>query len=290
MSHYTLHSPDLSIKLASHGAELQSLKTAAGLELLWQADPKVWARHAPHLFPIAGRLKNDTLIHEGKNYSLTSHGFARDLEFTCVEQSARHCTLLLSDSEQTRARYPFAFELRITHLLQAKTLTIAYNLRNPAQHDLLASVGAHPAFIWPLQDGIERSAHTLTFLQEEAAPIRRVQEGLLKTQSFPTPVQGRELHLKDDLFVDDVVIFDTLKSRSLTYSAPGAAKLRFDFADFPHLGIWTKPGAGFICIEPWQGHASPADFSGEFRDKPGVVRIAPHAERTWRYSITVESA
>ena len=289
MSDYTLHSADLSVKLASHGAELQSLKTAAGLELLWQADPKVWARHAPHLFPIAGRLKNDTLIHEGKSYPLTSHGFARDLEFICVEQSTQHCTLLLSDSEQTRARYPFAFELRITHTLQAKTLTITYTLRNPAAQYLLASVGAHPAFMWPLQEGIARTAHTITFAHDEPAPIRRVQDSLIKTQSFPTPVQGRVLHLKDELFAEDVIIFDALKSRSLMYSAPGAPKLQFDFADFPHLGIWTKPGAGFVCIEPWQGHASPEGFTGEFRDKPGVVSIAPHAERAWRYSITVDA-
>lgn len=94
--------------------------------------------------------------------------------------------------------------------------------------------------------------------------------------------------LADELFVDDVVIFDEPNSRTLTYTAPGAPHIHVKFPDFPHLGIWTKPGAGFVCIEPWQGHASPKNFDGEFRDKPGVVAIAPKAERSWKYAITVE--
>ena len=289
MTHHILRSPALSVKIADQGAELQSLKLADGLELLWQADPTVWARHAPHLFPIVGRLKNDTLRHEGKTYNMTPPGVARDLAFVCETQSDQHCTHLLSDSEQTRARYPFAFELRITHALEGNTLVITYALRNPANTELLASVGTHPAFNWPLKPGIERTAHSMTFERDEPAPIRRVAGGLLKTETYPTPVKNRVLALADELFVDDVVIFDPLNSRSLTYNAPGAPKIQVKFPDFPYLGIWTKPGAGFVCIEPWQGHASPEDFDGEFRAKPGVIAIAPYSERNWRYTITVES-
>lgn len=288
MTHYTLHSSDLSVKIAGLGAELQSLRMPDNTELLWQADPKVWPRHAPHLFPIVGRLKNDTLRHQGKTYPLTNHGFARDMEFACTEQSGTHCTLVLSDSEATREHYPFAFELRITHALQGKTLSITYALHNPADKPLLASLGAHPAFMWPLHPGTERDAHTLTFAEDEPAPIRRVDGGLIKAAEFSTPVQGRVVSLRDALFIDDVVIFDRLNSRSLSYTAPGAPKLNFHFPDFSTLGIWTKPGAAFVCIEPWQGHSSPEGFDGEFGDKPGVVTIAPDDERSWRYSISVE--
>ena len=288
MTHFTLRSPALSVKVADQGAELQSLKLADGLELLWQADPKVWARHAPHLFPIVGKLPNDVLLHEGKTYTMTPHGFARDLPFVCESSSDHHCTHLLSDSEQTRARYPFAFELRITHALEGNTLTISYVLHNPANTELLASVGTHPAFNWPLKSGIERTAHSMTFEHDEPAPIRRVAGGLLKPDSYPTPVKNRILALADELFVDDVVIFDKLNSRALTYSAPGTPKIQVKFPDFPYLGLWTKPGAGFVCIEPWQGHATPEGYNGEFRDKPGVVAVAPHSERSWRYTITVD--
>ncbi|RJQ45593.1 MAG: aldose 1-epimerase family protein [Gammaproteobacteria bacterium] len=288
MTDYTLRSADLSVKISTKGAELQSLKMADGLELLWQADPKVWARHAPHLFPIVGRLKNDTLRHNGKTYNMTPHGFARDLEFTCTQHSDQACTMQIKDSTQTRERYPFTFELNITHALEGSTLIITYALRNPAITELLASVGTHPAFNWPLKPGVERGAHSMTFERDEPAPIRRVAGGLIKAQNFPTPVKNRVLNLADELFVDDVVIFDQLNSRALTYSAPGAPKIRVTFPDFPHLGIWTKPGAGFVCIEPWQGHASPEDFDGEFRAKPGVIATAPESERVWRYTISVE--
>ncbi|MBI2780017.1 MAG: aldose 1-epimerase family protein [Gammaproteobacteria bacterium] len=285
---YTLRSDALSVAVSTQGAELQSLKTANGQELLWQADPAVWARHAPHLFPIVGRLKNDTLVHEGKSYPMTQHGFARDLPFECETASAASCTMLLKDDAETRRRYPFSFELRITHTLHGNCLEIIYALRNPASVDLLASVGTHPAFVWPLSADAERLQHKIIFDENEPAPIRRLAGGLVKPESYTTPVQGRELSLCDELFVDDVIFFDQLQSRSLRYSAPGAPTVRVDFADFPHLGIWTKPGAGFVCIEPWQGHASPQEFDGEFRDKPGVVSVTAGEERVWRYTIAVE--
>jgi galactose mutarotase-like enzyme len=212
------------------------------------------------------------------------------MEFTCVDQSATHCTLALKDNEKTRACYPFAFELLITHTLQDQTLVITYALRNPSDDkELLASVGAHPGFKWPLTEGADRNAHTITFEQDELAPIRRLDSGLVQAQTFPTPVHNRVLVLRDALFVADVIMFDALKSRSLTYTAPGAPKIHISFPGFPHLGLWTKPGAGFVCIEPWQGHASPETFEGEFRDKPGVVSIAPKAEKSWQYSISVEA-
>ena len=291
MTHVTLRSDTLSVRISSQGAEMQSIKTAAGLELLWQADPAVWARHAPHLFPIVGRLKNNALHHEGKSYQLSQHGFARDLPFVCESSSDGSCTMLLKDSEQTREHYPFAFELRITHRLQNNALEIIYVVRNPAASDLLCSVGTHPAFAWPLSANADRAQHKLVFDQAEPAPIRRLHGGLVKSETYPTPVQGREMPLSDALFVDDVIFFDSLKSRSLKYIAPdvaGAPVIHIDFKDFPHLGIWTKPGAPFVCIEPWQGHASPQEFDGEFRDKPGVASIAARQERVWRYTIAVE--
>lgn len=288
MTLYTLRSAALSVQISSQGAEMQSIKTTAGLELLWQADPAVWARHAPHLFPIVGRLKNDTLRHAGKSYSLAQHGFARDLPFECESSTDTHCTMLLKDSEQTRSRYPFAFELRITHRLKNNVLEIIYAVHNPGANDLLCSIGTHPAFAWPLSSGADRAQHKLVFEQDEPAPIRRLQGGLVKREAYPTPVQGNQMPLSDALFVDDVIFFDDLKSRSLTYTAPGAPVIRVDFADFPHLGVWTKPGAPFVCIEPWQGHASPQEFDDEFRDKPGVVSIAAGTERVWRYTIAVE--
>lgn len=288
MTKYELSSASLSAVVDSQGAELQSLRRSDGLELLWQANPAVWARHAPHLFPIVGRLRDDHYIHDGRRYRLTQHGFARDSTFELVEHTPHRCTLLLRDSSATREHYPFAFELRITHALEGTTLTVIYTVRNPSDGELFVSLGAHPAFNWPLVPGNARSAHTIAFPHAEALPVRRLHGGLMSDIVFDTPVRDSMLHLRDELFTDDVIIFDRLQSRSLMYGAPGGPQLHIDFADFPHLGLWTKPGAGFICIEPWQGHACPQDFDGEFARQPGVARIAPRSERNWSYSISAD--
>lgn len=287
MAKLELQSSALSATVDTQGAELQSMKHRNGIELLWQADPKVWARHAPHLFPIVGRLRDDGYRYRGQRYQMKQHGFARDSAFEIVEHTKSRCTLRLRDSAETRGRYPFAFELRITHALEGASLNVIYSLSNTADEELFASLGAHPAFNWPLLPGNARSAHAISFPMPENAPVRRLHGGLMSDILFDTPVKDRTLHLRDELFDDDVIIFDRLASRSLLYGAPGGLQLHIDFADFPHLGLWTKPGAGFICIEPWQGHACPADFDGEFARQPGVVRLAPHAERVWSYSISV---
>ena len=144
-----------------------------------------------------------------------------------------------------------------------------------------AAFGFHPALRWPLPYGKLRAAHEIVFEQEEPAPIRRPIDGLLSSARYPTPVRGRRLALHDSLFEDGAIVFDRLASRSLVY---GEA-LRVSFPRMPHLGIWTKPGAGYVCIEPWQGYASPEDFDGELADKPGMVSIVPGATETFAMSI-----
>jgi galactose mutarotase-like enzyme len=146
-----------------------------------------------------------------------------------------------------------------------------------------ASFGFHPALRWPLPYGKPRAAHEIVFERAEPAPIRRPIDGLLSAAQFATPVRDRHLLLHDDLFEDGALVFDTLASRSVLY---GEA-IRVDFPRMPHLGIWTKPGAGYVCIEPWQGHASPEGFDGELADKPGVIAITPGATESFGMSIGV---
>ena len=144
-----------------------------------------------------------------------------------------------------------------------------------------ASFGFHPALRWPLPYGQPREAHEIVFEHDEPAPIRRPVDGLLSSARYPTPVRDRRLALNDSLFEDGAIVFDTPASRSLVY---GEA-LSVSFPRMPHLGIWTIPRAGFVCIEPWQGHASPEGFDGELADKPGVVLLAPGATQTFAMSI-----
>jgi len=139
-----------------------------------------------------------------------------------------------------------------------------------------ASFGYHPGLRWPLPYGHERSAHFIEFATEEPAPIRCLDSaGLVTPEPHPTPVSNKRLVLDDSLFRNDALIFDQVRSRSVTYGAPEGPRIRVSFPDAPYLGIWTKPGAPFICIEPWHGVADPAGFTVDFTAKPGVFKVAP---------------
>ena len=163
----------IATEISAQGAELQSVRDAAGHEYLWQAGP-AWPRHAPVLFPIVGRLAGDTLRHAGRSTRMGQHGFARDRRFAWLARDAAACRLVLTDDDATRAQYPFAFRFEIGFAAAGDRLRVTYSLHNPAETVLPASFGAHPAFRWPLREGIAKDAHTLSFAAPEPAPIRRL--------------------------------------------------------------------------------------------------------------------
>jgi galactose mutarotase-like enzyme len=282
---HTLCSDRLTALVSADGAELHSLKTADGHELIWQAGPQ-WPRHAPLLFPIVGRLKNDELIHRGRAYPMKQHGFARDQRFQWVERGPGSCALVLTDNAETRSRYPFAFRLTVTFSLAASGLEVRLEVTNTGEEMLPASIGAHPAFNWPLLGGIEKQAYQLTLSDDEPAPIRRLRDGLLRMKPEPTPIQGRTLALSERLFDDDAVILDQPRSTSVRYAADHGPSVEVSWDGFRELGVWSKlGGAPFLCIEPWHGTASPSDFDGEFATKPGVMQIARGDTRVLSYRI-----
>ena len=284
---HTIRNGAIEATIKADGAELCSLRKAEGIELLWQAGP-AWPRHSPLLFPIVGRLKNDQLRHRGKTYPMTQHGFARDQVFDWTERGATSCSLVLRDSDPTRARYPFAFRLAVHYRLQAAELEVTLEITNTGEEMLPASIGAHPAFNWPLVEGAPKEGYRLTFSDAEPAPVRRLKDGLMRDKPEPTPIEGQMLALSERLFDDDALILDRLASSSVRYGTDRGPSLEVSWHGFRELGIWSKPGgAGFLCIEPWRGFASPADFDGEFADKPGVMRIAPGRAEVVTYRIGV---
>jgi galactose mutarotase-like enzyme len=271
---FTISNGRVTATIKADGAELCSLIDGRGHEVMWQAGPE-WPRHAPILFPIVGRLKGDVLRHRGQTYAMTQHGFARDQRFSWTAQTPSSCALSLQDNDASRAKYPFAFRLDVTYAIVDDTLVIGYAITNIGDAMLPASIGAHPAFRWPLVDGGDKRAHTIIFSAAEPMPIRRLEDGLLLPDPEPTPVQGGTLALSESLFAKDALIFDHPASTSLSYSGPGGPTIDIAWDGFAELGIWSKPsGAAFLCIEPWHGYASPVDFDGEFADKPGVMHIA----------------
>lgn len=266
------------------GAELTSLRDADGRELMTDADPKFWTGHAPILFPIVGRLNNDTLRIDGASHEMRQHGFARHKTFDLVERAADTALFRLAADEETRRAYPFDFVLEVRFTLNGATLAIEARIANPGPAVLPASLGFHPAFAWPLPYGAARGDHRIVFAADEAGEIEELAGGLFAAKR-PSPLQGRTLHLTDGMFADDALIWDPVRSHSVTYGPSGGPGLRVDFPDTPYLGIWTRPGAGFVCVEPWHGHADPAGFTGDFRDKPGVFEIAPGGD--WHCSIAI---
>lgn len=282
----TITSGALTAAINPLGAELSSLRDADGRELMTDADPAHWTGRAPILFPIVGRLNGDELRVDGRTYAMKQHGFARRSVFDVVEAEASRVLFRLRDSEETRAVYPFAFGLDIAFRLSGATLAVEVTIANPGDVALPASFGFHPAFAWPLPYGVPREAHRAVFEREEGSAIERLGDGLIAGERA-SPLQDRTLALADALFVDDALIWFGPNSQRVTYGAPGAPQVDIAFPDTPFLGIWSQPGAHFACVEPWHGHADPAGFAGEFRDKPGVFEVPPGGQKRIELSVTL---
>lgn len=270
----------LRARINLRGAELWQLIDHDGVDLLWSGDPQVWSGRAPILFPIIGSLNGGTYRYRDAAYPLHRHGFARHARFSVVEQSDHAVVLRLEANEASRAVYPFEFQLDLRFTCGAGALAVAVSVRNCGPDKMPFSFGFHPALRWPLEPGMPRLDHAIIFSAAETAPISRLDaDGLILPERQPSPVAGNRLDLSDDLFVDDALIFTDLASRSVNYGARHGRHIRVDFDDLPQLGVWTKPGAGYICIEPWQGLADPQGFDGDIFAKPGIVVLA--ADAVW---------
>lgn len=277
----------LTAEISALGAELQVLRTTEGTDFLWNGDPAWWRGRSPLLFPIVGRVPDDTVRIDGKSYTMHQHGIVRTETFALAASEEAACTFRLSASDATRAAYPFEFVLDVRYAVEGAGLLIESTVTNAGDREMPVSFGYHPAFVWPLPGATGREGHLVTFDAPEPAPIRRVKSGLLQPESFPTPVEGRVMRLEDALFVDDAVIFDRLASRAVTFSGPNGASVRVEFEGMPQLGIWTKPGAPYLCIEPWHGYAAPQGFDGELRDKEAMTMLAPGKAMTFAIRVTV---
>ncbi len=269
----------IAAEISADGAELCALRDGTGQDYLWPAAPP-WPRHAPVLFPIVGRLAGDTLRHGGRSYRLGQHGFARDMRFVWVERGPARCTLELCDSAATRAVYPFGFRFRIAYAVADAALRMTFTLDNPDATVLPAAMGAHPAFRWPLRPGIAKSDHALHFAADQPAPIRRLSGGLLLAEPVASPISGRTLALDESLFAADAIILDQPAGNALRFAAPVGPAIEVAWQGFRELGLWSRAGGDFLCIEPWRGFADPVGFAGEFIDKPGLLLIPPGGSAT----------
>jgi galactose mutarotase-like enzyme len=253
------------------GAELTELARIGGQNVLWQKDDVHWNRVAPNLFPIVGRLKNDSYMIQGKQYSMTQHGFARDRLFMIEAQTDVSVTLLLTSDDTTCERYPFSFEFRVTFTLVDNGIQIEYSVKNSGQRDLPFSVGGHPGFA--LSDHL--SNYELRF-PEPLNIERHLLDGSYLSGRTETMHIDVALTLSNELFKRDAIVFiePPFKELTLAHKEKGTL-LKVSSDHWEALGIWTKTGAPFLCIEPWWGYADRTDASGDLYCKSGIHHLKP---------------
>lgn len=273
----------LTVTVSDHGAEVQSVvDNNSQREYIWQADPEIWGRHAPVLFPIVGRLKDDQYTYDGKTYHMTQHGFARDNDFEVEKETDDSITFLLKSNDATKEKYPFDFELRVTYTLINNLLEERFDVTNTDDKEMIFGIGGHPGFNLPTDDGLKKNDYYFKFepsvdhikVPLKAPYIDWEHRSLMATNSL--------FEISDDLFKDDAWVFQLkgLNKVSIrTDKSDYHINVRMDGA--PFVGLWSQyPKAGnYMCVEPWWGIADTLDSNGKLEDKKGMNRLAPG--HTW---------
>lgn len=290
MMKYFLENEYLKIAVKAIGAELCQLQSKnTSIEYMWQAHPDIWGSHAPVLFPIVGGLKEDKYIFNDKEYQLPRHGFIRrNKQLELLEKNEDTIILQLSSNSDTHKIYPFEFDFKISFKLSNKKLQISHSIINKDTKALYFSLGGHPGFNCPILSNEKYEDYYLEFEREESLNTWNLdQNGLIKEEGELVMNQSKKIRLHKDLFHKDALIFKSLKSRQviLCHKDKGE-RLKIDFQDFPSLGIWAKPGAPFVCIEPWLGYADKHDTNQQLSEKEAITSLAPGS--TFEASYTIE--
>lgn len=278
----TIKNEFLTVSVNSMGAELSSLKdNSTQKEYIWQGNPAVWNGQAPLLFPITGRLLNDTYVHDDKKYSLPKHGFARKSEFALMRSKQNLAVFGLFDNEKTKEVYPFRFYLGVEYRLDGKKLIVTHTVQNKDESTMYFSFGAHPAFNITLGDSV-------VFSEKEKLTT-------LLTNEYGYVVGEKTLSENSDTVVIDAHIFDNdalflpaMKSTSAKIvTADGEEILQMTYGNVPYLGLWAKPGAPYVCIEPWFGMCDNENVSGILKEKPAIMSLKPQEEFVFSYEINI---
>ena len=276
----------IKIKCLEHGAELTSIKVDGieklhqGNEVLDENGKAYWGRHAPILFPIVGKLKDNKTQINGNIYEMTQHGFARDMDF---EDLGNNKYLLKSNSE-TLKKYPFKFELYIEYKINQNELTTEYTVINKDEKDMLFGLGGHPAFICDYSTGY----YELKFdKKEDNIEFYKLQDGLIKTEPIPSILEDNKIKLDEDIFNEDAIIMKNINSNKivLNNARENKKELEFNFEGFPYLAIWSKKGAPFVCIEPWQNHTDSVNSNGKFEEKENILKLKKEEKFNCKYKV-----
>jgi len=286
----TIENDILIIGVNELGAELCQIQSkSSGKEYMWDANPDIWGSYAPVLFPVIGAVKNGFVLIKGKEYKVPRHGFIRNNpNLTLVEETAKSLTYGLKFSEKTLLIYPYEFEFLITFSLEDNKIIVSHEVVNHGKETMFFSLGGHPAFKCPVNDGEIYEDYYLEFEKTENASTWLLAEGgLVGNKTKPMIVNSNVLPLDSEMFDNDALIFKNLTSKSVSLkSKKSSQEVRIDYTGFPYLGIWAKPNAHFVCIEPWLGIADTADSDQNFETKEGILSLA--AGKTFAASYAIE--
>lgn len=282
-----LHNDMLSLAVASLGAEMQYLRTSAGADMLWHGDPAFWSGRSPVLFPIVGRAVEDTIAVGDHSAPMPQHGFARRSLFELVEASAQRSRHRLTDIDESRAVYPFAFSLDVTHELDGSTLNVDVQVTNNSATPMPFGFGFHPAFSWPLPDAAGKAHHVT--LAGAGAPDRvELHDGLLRRAPVAGPFVQGDLEIAEDLFAKGALVFPN-GADALRYGPQDGPALTFELRNLPDLALWRPKGAPFLCIEPWHGTASYVGDGPQIAQRPNSIVLEAGDVAHFGYSVTVHA-
>jgi galactose mutarotase-like enzyme len=284
-----LKSAAARVCIALEGAEIVEWQVA-GKPLLWRPDPAVWNETAPLLFPLVGWTKGHHVRVGAKYYPLGLHGFARHRAFQVAERREDRARLVLDADDATRALYPFEFGLSVDYELSETAISVALGVTNHGATPMPYACGLHPGFRWPFAGGAPED-YLIRFAEEEDPQVPVIAPGgLISSIKRRLPVERRVLHLASALFHNDALCFLNAASRTVRFEAPNGAAIVVETENFPHIGIWCRPGHGYLCIEEWTGYSDPENFSGDLFEKPSMLVLESGASARHEARFSYEGA
>ena len=283
----TIKGGNLIVVIDTHGAELKSVKNEAlNLEYLWQGDVSIWKDHAPFLFPVVARQLDDKYEMDGVTRTIPMHGFAKDSEFTVTEQTADSVTMELHENEQTLRWYPFQFCLKTIFTVSDNKLSVRHEVTNETEQNMPYSMGEHPGFNAPMVAGDTLEDYDLEFSDEENAERWYLDDEII-CGSEPY-LNGKVLKVDKHTFDRGALIFKGLKSDFVTLrSRNHVHSVTMDLTQWDYLGIWAKPAAPYVCMEPWNGLASSKWSSHDIWQKEGIRCLKPGETQAFTMNITL---
>ncbi len=266
---YTIKNDFLTVVINDFGAEIQSIKSSkTGFEFLFQGDDVNWGGKCPILFPICGRLHDKTYTYNGKSYNMGTHGFASSSLFSVLDKTDTAITFSLKSNEETRAQYPFDFELKICFSLDNNALKQNVSVSNLSNGVLPFALGFHPGFN-ALEKDVPIREHSVTF-NKKCYPVSLGfnKFGFVNGKDFSLKLENDlSFKITDELFDNDSTFLSEIADEA-TFTCPNSNKsITLKYSDMTHLGLWTAVGAPFVCIEPWHGIPGRENVIEDFGDR-----------------------